>query len=64
MLEAVEKGENPYVDLNIFLGTCVLATKTMKLLKCIWNFVSFLFWPQRSDKTRYNDSHNTKRPKS
>lgn len=31
MLEAVEKGENPYVDLNIFLGTCVLEYLLRKL---------------------------------
>ena len=31
MLEAVEKGENPYVDLNIFHGTCVLEYLLRKL---------------------------------
>ena len=31
MLEAVEKGENPYVDLNNFLGTCVLEYLLRKL---------------------------------
>lgn len=31
MLEAVEKGENPYVDLNIFLGHVFLEYLLRKL---------------------------------
>lgn len=27
----------------------------MKYIKTAWQFVSYLFWPQKSDKTRYNN---------
>ena len=27
----------------------------MKYLKAIWQFVSYLFWPQKTDKTRYDN---------
>lgn len=26
----------------------------MKYFKAVWQFVSYLFWPQKTDKTRYD----------
>ena len=27
----------------------------MKYIKAIWQFISYLFWPQKTDKTRYDN---------
>ena len=27
----------------------------MNYIKTIWQFISYLFWPQRTDKTRYDN---------
>lgn len=27
----------------------------MKNLKAIWQFIAYLFWPQKTDKTRYDN---------
>lgn len=30
--------------------------KTIKsFLKAVWKFISYLFWPQKTDKTRYDN---------
>lgn len=27
----------------------------MKYIKAVWQFVVYLFWPQKTDKTRYDN---------
>ena len=27
----------------------------MRIIKAVWQFVMYIFWPQKTDKTRYDN---------
>lgn len=32
----------------------IIMEKIKEVLKAVWKFISYLFWPQKTDKTRYD----------